>query len=192
MGILFTHPENIQQPHELMIGLYWIASDMQDTNLGLSFYDLFTQEELFGIWQCINHRMYVCNGNAPLNKGLAAQSARPLLKHILVQAEEAIQGKSRNADLRFGHDTDLLRLLNLMQIEGCANKEKDSEKYHLAWQDFRLSPMAGNLQLVFYRHANGNVRVKVLHNEKPVTLPVNDEHAPYYRWEVVKDFWEKR
>ena len=192
MAILFTHPENIQQPHELMIGLYWIASDMQDTTLGLSFYDLFTQEELFGIWQCINHRMYVCNGNAPLNKGLAAQSARPLLKHILVQAEEAIQGKSRNADLRFGHDTDLLRLLNLMQIEGCANKEKDSEKYHLAWQDFRLSPMAGNLQLVFYRHANGNVRVKVLHNEKPVTLPVNDEHAPYYRWEVVKDFWEKR
>ena len=191
MDILFTHPENIKQPHELMIGLYWIASDMQDTDLGLSFYDLFTQEELFGIWQCINHRMYVCNGNAPLNKGLAAQSARPLLKHILAQAEEAIQNGQWNADLRFGHDTDLLRLLNLMQIENCANKEKDPEKYHLAWQDFRLSPMAGNLQLIFYRNEKGDVRVKVLHNEPPVTLPINDEHAPYYRWEVIKDYWTK-
>ena len=192
METLFTYPKNIKQPHELMIGLYWIASDMQDTDLNLSFYDLFTQEELFGIWQCINHRMYVCNGNAPLNQGLAAKSARPLLKHILQQAEEAIQGKKRNADFRFGHDTDLLRLLNLMKIENCSNQEKDPEKYHLAWQDFRLSPMAGNLQLVFYRNTHGNVRVKVLHNEKPITLPINDEHAPYYRWEVVKDFWEKQ
>ena len=192
MKLLFTHPENIKQPHELMIGLYWIASDMQDTNLNISFYDLFTKEELFGIWQCINHRMYVCNGNAPLNKGLAAQSARPLLRHILMQAEEAIQNGNWKADLRFGHDTDLLRLLNLMQIENCANKEKDPDKYHLAWQDFRLSPMAGNLQLIFYQNEKGNIRVKVLHNEKPVTLPINDEHAPYYRWEVVKDFWIKR
>lgn len=192
MSMLFMHPEEIKQPHELMIGLYWIASDMQDTDLDLSFYDLFTQEELYGIWQCINHRMYVCNGNAALNKGLAAKSARPLLKHILTQAEAAIQQGQCNADLRFGHDTDLLRLLNLMQVENCAKKEKDPEKYHLAWQDFRLSPMAGNLQLIFYHNSKGNVRVKVLHNEKPVTLPLDDEHAPYYRWEVVKDFWVKR
>jgi hypothetical protein len=78
-----------------------------------------------------------------------------------------------------------------MQIENCANKEKDPEKYHLAWQDFRLSPMAGNLQLIFYRNEKGDVRVKVLHNETPVTLPINDEHAPYYRWEVIKDYWTK-
>ena len=192
MKALFTHPEKIKQPHELMIGLYWIASDMQDTDLGLSFYDIFTPDELFGIWQCINHRMYVCNGNAPLNKGLAAQSARPLLKHILTQAEEAIQTGHTNADFRFGHDTDLLRLLNLMQVENCSNQVNDPKNYHLVWQDFRLSPMAGNLQLIFYRNDNGNIRVKVLHNEKPVTIPIDDEHAPYYRWEVVKDFWIKR
>ena len=191
MKALFLHPEAVKQPHELMVGLYWIASDMQDTDLGLSFHDLFTPEELSAIWQCINHRMYVCNGNAPLNKGMAARSARPLLMHILTQAEEAIQTGKRCADLRFGHDTDLLRLLNLMQVEDCANKEQNPEKYHLAWQDFRLSPMAGNLQLIFYRNTQGNVLVKLLHNEKPVTLPVNDGNAPYYRWEVVKDFWMK-
>ena len=190
MARLFVHPEEVKQPHELMIGLYWIASDMQDTDLDLSFYDLFTPEDLFGIWQCINHRMYVCNGNAPLNKGAAARSARPLLKHILDQAQQVIERGTTGADFRFGHDTDLLRLLNLMKIENCALREKDAEKYHLAWQDFRLSPMAGNLQLIFYRNSKEEIWVKALLNEKPVKLPVDSEHAPYYRWEVVKAYWQ--
>lgn len=190
MSRLFVHPEEVKQPHELMVGLYWIASDMQDTDLALSFYDLFTSDELFGIWQCINHRMYVCNGNAPLNQGLAARSARPLLKHILSQAQQAIEQEAPHADLRFGHDTDLLRLLNLMKIEDCAHKEKDPEKYHLAWQDFRLSPMAANLQLIFYRNVKGEIWVKALLNEKPVKLPVSSENAPYYRWEVIKAYWQ--
>ena len=79
-----------------------------------------------------------------------------------------------------------------MEVENCSNQVNDPKNYHLVWQDFRLSPMAGNLQLIFYRNDNGNIRVKVLHNEKPVTIPIDDEHAPYYRWEVVKDFWIKR
>lgn len=192
MSILFTEPQSIKNPHELMIGLYWIASDMQDTDLNISFYDMFTFDELYNIWQCINYRMYVCNGNAPLNKGFAAQSAKPLLRHILIQAEEAIQKGDHHADLRFGHDTDLLRLLNLMQIEECAKKENDPEKYHLAWQDFKLSPMAGNLQLVFYRNDKKEIWVKVLLNEKAVKLPVESEMAPYYCWEVIKDLWMKQ
>lgn len=190
MARLFVHPEEVKHPHELMIGLYWIASDMQDTDLDLSFYDLFTPEDLFGIWQCINHRMYVCNGNAPLNKGAAARSARPLLKHILDQAQQAIERGTTGADFRFGHDTDLLRLLNLMKIENCALREKDAEKFHLAWQDFRLSPMAGNLQLIFYHNSKGEIWIKALLNEKPVKLPVDSEYAPYYRWEVVKAYWQ--
>ena len=134
--------------------------------------------------------LYVCNGNAPLNKGAAARSARPLLKHILDQAQQAIERGTTGADFRFGHDTDLLRLLNLMKIENCALREKDAEKYHLAWQDFRLSPMAGNLQLIFYRNSKEEIWVKALLNEKPVKLPVDSEHAPYYRWEVVKAYWQ--
>ena len=187
---LFVYPEKIEKPHELMIGLYWITSDIQDTDLTLSFYDLFTSEELFGIWQCINHRMYVCNGNAPLNQGMAAKSARPLLKHILDQAQQAIETGMTGATLRFGHDTDLLRLLNLMKIENCAHKEKNPEKFHLAWQDFRLSPMAGNLQLIFYRNTKGEIWLQLLLNEKTVKLPIDSENTPLYRWEVVKAFWQ--
>ena len=63
---LFKNPKEVKESlAELMMGLYWIASDMQDVELPLSFYDLFEKEELFGIWQSVNYRMYICNANAP-------------------------------------------------------------------------------------------------------------------------------
>ena len=73
------------------MGLYWIASDMQDVELPLSFYDLFEKEELFGIWQSVNYRMYICNANAPVNQGAAPKSAKSLLKNIIESADHAIR-----------------------------------------------------------------------------------------------------
>ena len=77
-----------------------------------------------------------------------------------------------------------------MKIENCAHKEKNPEKFHLAWQDFRLSPMAGNLQLIFYRNTKGEIWSQLLLNEKTGKLPKDSENTPLYRWEVVKAFWQ--
>lgn len=186
---LFKHPEEVKTPRELMMGLYWIASDMQDVELPLSFYDLFEKEELFGIWQSVNYRMYICNANAPINQGVAPESAISLLKNIIESAERAIHEGRSCATLRFGHDTNLIRLLALMQIEGCSNQETDPSRYYLAWQDFRVSPMGANLQLVFFKNAQGEVIVKLLHNENEVKLPIDSPIAPYYKWEAVKAFY---
>jgi len=92
------------------------------------------------------------------------------------------------ADLRFGHDTHLIRLLALMQIEGCSNQEADMEKFHLAWQDYRVSPMGANLQIIFYRDKKNDILVKFLLNECEVTLPLKNKTAPYYSWKEVKTF----
>lgn len=187
---LFKNPQEIREPYELMMGLYWIASDIQNTELAsLTFYDIFEKEELFGIWKSINYRMYVCNADAPINNGLAAKSASSLLKNIMDTAEEFIEKKKTGATLRFGHDTYFIRLLNLMQIEGCNNKESDPEKYYQAWQDFRVSPMAGNLQLIFYKNKEGKVLVKFLHNEKEVSIPAKNVEGPYYDWQEVKTLY---
>lgn len=114
-------------------------------------YDLFEKEELFGIWQSVNYRMYICNANAPVNQGAAPESAKSLLKNIIESADRAIREGTPCATLRFGHDTNLIRLLALMQVEGCSNQETDPDRYYLAWQDFRVSPMGANLQLIFSR-----------------------------------------
>lgn len=192
MASLFVNPSAIKDQDAMMRSLYWIAADMQNVELDLSFYDIFEYEELFGIWKTVNARMYVCNAAAPLNGGLMPRCATPLLRNIVESAEAAIQKGSPVADLRFGHDTHLIRLLALMQIEGCSNQEADIEKFHLAWQDYRISPMGANLQIIFYRNQANKIIVKFLLNEEEVTLPLKSGISPYYPWEEVRGFFEKQ
>ena len=192
MASLFVSPNAIKDQDAMMRSLYWIAADMQNVELDLSFYDIFEYEELLGIWKTVNARMYVCNAAAPLNGGVMPRSATPLLRNIVESAETAIQKGSPAADLRFGHDTHLIRLLALMQIEGCSNQEADMEKFHLVWQDYRISPMGANLQIIFYRNQANKVIVKFLLNEEEVTLPLKSGTSPYYTWEEVRGFFEKQ
>lgn len=198
MGSLFTRPDtfNDKQADDLARSLYWLASDMQNVDLpGMSFYDLFTYEELRGIWLTVNARMYVCNANAPQAGGIMTRCAIPLLRNIIDSADAALTRDGQPvAHLRFGHDTHLIRLLALMEVEGCAVPETDMEKFHLAWQDYRVSPMAANLQLVFFRHPQrpDDVLVLLLHNEEEASLPIPAVQGPYYRWADVKRFWAQK
>lgn len=191
MASLFVKPSAIARPVHLMQSLYWIAADMQNVELDLSFYDIFEYDELVGIWKTINARMYICNAAAPLNGGIMPRCAVSLLQNIIESADRAVAKNGPSSDLRFGHDTNLIRLVALMQIEGFCNQESDVERFHLAWQDYRVAPMGANLQLVFFRNAAGEVLVKLLLNENEVQLPIKSQRAPYYSWEDVRAFWMK-
>ena len=191
MRLLFTSPDALPNAGDMMTGLFWIAADMQDVTAGESFYDLFTAEELFDIWQTVNYRMYICNAESPVGNYSGPRSAKSLLDDFITKADAALAEGVPAADLRFGHDTNLIRLLTRMSIVGCNNAESDPEKYWQAWQDFRVSPMGANLQLIFFRNAQGNVLVKLLHNEEEAYLPIESATAPYYDWEAVKKLWSK-
>lgn len=192
MAALFTDPGAVDAPGELMMGLYWIASDMQDVEVGENFYDLFTDEELFGIWECINNRMYLCNADAPLNGGIAVRSAVSLLREVVDAADRALAEGVPGATLRFGHDTNLIRLLALMQSDRCSGRTEDPERYAEVWQDFRVVPMAANLQLIFGRNAAGEVVVQLLHNERLTRLPVETPYEGCYPWPVLRAYFEER
>lgn len=181
-----------EQKRKMMEEIYWIAIDMQNCDhlRGVGFFDLFTYDELMALWKVVNARMYVCNAAAPLNGGLMPRQASALLRNIVESADKAIAGGKPCADLRFGHDTHLIRLLALMKVEGCDGREGDIEKFHLAWQDYRVSPMAANLQLVFFRNAEGQVLVKLLHNECEVHLPLKAVKGPYYDWKDLRSYFQ--
>ena len=55
------------------------------------------------------------------------------------------------------------------------------------WINYRIFPMAANIQFIFYREGpdDDDVIFKVLLNENEATLPLKTNIAPYYRW---KDF----
>ncbi len=170
--------------------LYWLAEGMQDLPTDLSLIELFTPEELYEIWLTVNYRMYICNAASPVAQGIALEAAKPLLRNIIDKADEAIRTGSECATLRFGHDSHLIRLLALMNLEGCGRQEADMLNIENVWQDFYISPMAANLQMVFYRNKSGNVIVKFLHNENEVTLPIRSMKGCYYRWKDVKKYLE--
>lgn len=178
----------------LVDGLYWIAVDQQDVPVSPDFLCYFTPDELFGKWRTVQYRMYIVNTNAPVGQGIGPASAKTLLADFLEDAERAVADCPVKADLRFGHDTNLIRLLSLIGIDECSGVETDPEQYWRAWQDWKVSPMAANLQIVFYRKSAGApVLVKFLLNEKETLLSGDKSVAPvsgpFYDWDQLKERW---
>lgn len=195
VGTLFSDPQYVRRninPNELMWGLYWIASGMQDIETDLDFYDLFTAEELFDLWQCFNYRFYACDSNYAGNRGLVLANAYPLLRNIIESADEAIASDRPSATLRFGHDGNLIPLAGVLRLEDCYESIDDPERFYEAFTDWKIAPMAGNIQMIFYRNPkqrDADVLVKFLLNEKEQHIPVDTDIWPYYRWDDVRDYY---
>ena len=50
--------------------------------------------------------------------------------------------------------------------------------------------MCGNVQLIFYRKTeNKDILVLPLLNERPATLPVKTNVAPFYHWTDMRQYW---
>ena len=202
-------------PHNFMWDMYWITSGMQDTETDISFYDVMTPEELFDLWQCFNYRFYASDGNYPGSNGLITANAKPLIRNIIASAdlaiEDATEGKikpenpipselagnvqAEAATLRFGHDGNLIPLVAQMQIEGTDLQESDPEKFYTAFADWKIAPMAGNMQMIFFRdpkHPEKEVLVKVMLNEEEKALPIATDTFPFYPWSKVRAHLESR
>ena len=191
LSSLFKRSERI--PGMLLFdALFWIAEGQQNIPSDIDFFCYFTPEELFGKWRTVNFRMYLANCNAPLTEGAGAQSAYSLLTDILNKASESVAGAGSAADLRFGHDTNLIRLLALMRVRECAASEDNPEHFWRSWKDWAVSPMAANLQMVFYRSSKDNdpVLVKFLLNEKETVLDADLKPVfwPYYKWSDLYEY----
>jgi hypothetical protein len=161
--------------------------------LNISMLDVFTPEETFILWQALNLQMYSQVGPSAVNGKSALKSATLLLKDIVACADAAIKNNNVSADLRFGHDSYIIPLLALMDIQGMNVQEPDPDKVFTAWCNFKASPMGTNLQLIFYRNdKNDDILVKLLHCEKETAIPVTTDAAPYYHWKDVRAYYEKK
>lgn len=176
-------------PHELMWGIYWVAVDMQNMECAEQFTDIFTPEELFDLWRSFNYSFYVRNSNHPMAHGMLLDNAKPLLRDILSCADAVIERHGNGGDFRFGHDGNLIPLAGLLHIENCDAACADPYRLHEVYSDFKISPMAGNIQIVFFRNNSGDVLVKFMLNEREVKVPVTTDCAPFYHWKDVKDYY---
>lgn len=176
VNALFTDASHLSQAdrEKLLSELHTIASDMQDVELDVSLYDIFTEEEMLAVYDLNNRRMTLHNGDEIMNHGIAARCATSLWNRIEADADAAIARGGVGADLRFGHDTNFYRLLTLMGID---TKGLPMDV---------ITPMAANLQMIFYKNVQGRVLVQLLLNEQPAHLNIGYRVEGFCYWEDLK------
>ncbi len=157
--------------------------------------ELFTDEDLHLFWQIENAHSYLHSGFCKLNGAKMPYLQVYLLRQIINEADNIINSSRHGVSLRYGHETVLLPLVCLMGINGYDLKTDNlKELESKGWWASLVYPMAGNLQIVFYRK-NADDRsplIKVLLNEKEVLLPLSSNIAPYYRWSDFRNFYLQR
>ncbi|MDE6512145.1 MAG: histidine phosphatase family protein, partial [Muribaculaceae bacterium] len=147
---LFKNVPDSESLPVFMRSLYDVAISVQDIDsLEADIISVFDPTELTALWKASNYMQYVANGRSPESMASGPESVRPLLQEIVGRAEEMLASGEVKADLRFGHDTDLLRLVSLIDADGYGVELEDAETAAEKWRNFEISPMGGNFQLIF-------------------------------------------
>ncbi len=238
MRAIFNDSSYIQKnvdAGDLFSKIYEIGNSLQGSpEIEFSFDDLWTDEDLAARWHAQNAWWYSVLGNNPFAQKQGLENARPLLKNVLDEADKVIAAdtaktdktagkkpaKKTTATLRFGHDTVIFPFAVLLQLDnGSMNtgiETANMENLHTVWRDYEISPMAANVQFIFYKSAKKGspILVKVMLNEIEQKLPVtcgiskvaepaeanqvsspkpkqSCPAAPYYRWDDVREYYGK-
>lgn len=167
--------------------LYQITDCTSHTGINLD--DIFTPGELFMLWEGHNAGNYAHCGNSRKHGKGVLKDAKPLLKDFIERADDALEGNGISADLRFGHDTGIAPLAALLNINGFGARIDAGDQVYKVWADFKVMPMATNLQMIFYKNAENDILVKVLYNEKESTIgDLNTVDGPYYKWNELRQY----
>lgn len=173
----------------LMRQLFKLANNMQSHDTDIELYSLFTEEEIYDLWRQRNIGWYLDYGAAPQSGSIMPFSQLNLLKNIIETTDTVTQTQ---ATLRFGHEVCVLPLACLLELGQCGAKVENLDTLDNVWRNYKIFPMACNIQLVFYRPKkgkSGDILVKALLNERETTLPVQPVNGPYYRWQDLRQYY---
>ena len=182
---------------QLMAEMFDIAGNMQSHHQfeHVNLYDLYTPEDIYDMWRFNNARWYILSSETPITMGRVDYAQANLLGNFIDAADAAIASGTNSATLRFGHESVLLPLVCLMGLNGMDYKTTDLEAVADNWQCYKVFPMAGNIQWIFYsKPGSADVLVKFLLNEHEATLGNNvaTDCFPYYHWTDVRSYLKRK
>lgn len=196
METLFNDAEYLKlyvNERQLMYQLFDLATAVQNSEVRheLSLFELFNEEEIYLNWQRKNIGWFQEYGSNALNGGTQPFSQRNLLKMIIHEADSCMQFERPGATLRFGHETMVLPLTCLLDLNGYGKTMTPDKLEENHWFNYRIFPMGANIQFIFYRKnpSDKDILVKVLLNEEEATLPLTTVSGPYYRWSEVREYY---
>ncbi len=208
----YTHPERFCRalfndesywndedfrPRSFMRAVFNVITNMQSHGNGEDMWNLFTTEECYDLWKIVNIDWYLGYAAAPQTGGIMQFNQADLLHNIIETTDTIMASKTfkNGATLRFGHEVCVMPLACLLELDSCGRQVQDLDHLEDYWVNYRIYPMACNIQLVFYRskkQKDAPVLVKALLNEKEATLPVPTDQYPYYKWEDLRAYYVKR
>lgn len=152
---------------------------------------LFTEDERALIWKASNMRRYILGGPSVKYLDAVLGGIVPLTKVVVAQADKALEDGQVQASLRFAHDVTIVPFVKMFGIPCGDTTTDDLSDLAKTWRIHKISPMASNIQLIFYKNKKDDVLVKVLHCEREQKL-VAEVGEPvegvYYRWSDLRRF----
>ena len=183
----FTRPDSlVTNKYKFCFDLHTVVSTLDNTDvpeIPEALYSVYTPEERYQLWRVNNYRDYQLLGRSPDTENLRMKAMSALLKDFVEKADEDMRTGRVQLRLRFGHDSTLMPLLSLMDVNGMGAAIEDPYEVEKYWQNYNI-PMACNFQLVFFKSKkNPDILVQVLLNGFEATLPL-PMAAPgsFYRW----------
>lgn len=181
---------HIDDPAGLMADLFELHGISQSSYGQPDLAFLFTDEERYDLWQRNNFEWYYEKGPSPLSDSCMYELERNLLENFIETADTVIASGRNGVTLRYGHDTNLAPLATLMGLNRLRTATTDWQRIADTYRTYRLIPMCGNVQLIFYRKKGSeDLLVLPLLNERPATLPLPADAAPFYHWTDVRRYW---
>ena len=179
---------------QLMRQLFEVAANMQSHDTDIELYSHFTEEEIYQQWKQRNIGWYLDYGHAPQTGAVMPFSQINLLRNIIETADTIVPSNAQRpqATLRFGHEVCVMPLACLLELGQCGAQVENLDTLDRVWRNYRIFPMACNVQLVFYRPKKGktgDILVKALLNEREVTMPAKPVSGPYYRWDDLRQYY---
>lgn len=175
----------------LMPQLYWILANTQGhTGQPWLLDQVFTADEVREAWRGDNGMWTLHCIDSPLTERRMPYTQRMLLKNIIESTDTAALSTRPSVNLRYGHDGILINFITLLEIDDLGQEFASIEEAEAAGvRSYDLIPMAGNIQLIFYRNEEGDILVKALLNEEEKRLPATPVYGPYYRWSDLRDYY---
>ena len=196
MALLFKETAKLDgfiDGYKFCDGLWNIASVMACLpELGLKFNDVFTDEEMVDGFMVYNASWCLWEGLMPGSRP-NYYAIYPLLKNFLDEADLLIASGERQVRLRFGHDSVLLPFSLILGVNEAIHGTTDMDNLHKTFALYRLIPMAGNVQLIFFRkQGSDDILVKVLMNENETSIPIETDCYPFYHWKDVSTYYRNK
>lgn len=199
IGKVFTDPQFARDSLQADLIFGKVADICVNSQSHDGLYDLyewFTLPELQGKWQNNNAGWYIHGGNTSLTDFRAPLREGPLLRDWLAGADTSVVRLNPSLNMRFGHDSVVLPLVCCLELGTYGADITDADSLAGLWRDYEITPMASNVQMIFYRpEGRGAARpedvlVKIMLNEQETTMPVATDSWPYYPWTAVRAFMQ--